>query len=134
MDGHVVGRRTVNGLTVVRLAGELDVVAVRQLSHGLRASPLASLPDLAVDLRAVTFLDCAAVGVIVAARNKVALAGGCLRVAGLQNEPRRLLALCHLDDVVCVHESLADAMAMRCTFHAAIPETGGPATHSSMRY
>jgi anti-sigma B factor antagonist len=134
VDGHVVGRRTVNGLTVVRLAGELDVVAVHQLRRGLRASHLATLPDLAVDLRAVTFLDCAAVGVIVAARNTVALAGGCLRVAGLQDEPRRLLALCHLDDVVCVHESLADAMAMRCTFHGAMPKTGGPAPHPSVSY
>jgi anti-sigma B factor antagonist len=134
VNGHVVGRRTVNGLTLVTLAGELDVVAVRHLRHGLRATHLATLPDLAVDLRAVTFLDCAAVGVLIAARNQVTLAGGCLRVAGLQTEPRRLLALCHLDDVVCVHESLAEATAVRCAFHEAMPETRGPAPHRSVRY
>lgn len=134
MNGHVVGKRTVNGLTVVQLAGELDVVAARHVRRGLHTSHLATLPDLAVDLRAVTFLDCAVVGVLIAARNQVASAGGCLRVAGLQGEPRRLLALCHLDDVVCVHESLAEATAVRCALHQTLPETGGPAPHRSVRY
>ena len=134
MNGHVVGKQTVNGLTVVRLAGELDVVAARHVRRALRTSHLATLPDLAVDLRAVTFLDCAAVGVLIAARNQVASAGGCLRVAGLQGEPRRLLALCHLDDVVCVHESMSEATAVRCALHEALPETGDPAPHRSVRY
>ena len=134
MNGRVVGRRTVNGLTVVQLAGELDVVAVHQLRRSLRASYFASLPDLAVDLRAVTFLDCATVGVLIAARNRVALEGGCLRVAGLQTEPRRLLALCRLGDVLCVHESLAEATAVQCAFHASLPDTGGPPPHHSLRY
>lgn len=134
MKGRVVGRRTVNGLTVVQLAGELDVVAVHLLRRNLRASHFASLPDLAVDLRAVTFIDCATVGVLIATRNRVALAGGCVRVAGLQTEPRRLLALCRLGDVLCVHESLEEATAVRCAFHASLPDTGGPPPHHSLRY
>lgn len=133
MNGRVVSRRTVNGLTVIQLTGELDVVAVRQLRRGLRPSHFASLPDLAVDMRAVTFLDCAAVGVLIAARNQVALAGGCLRVAGLQIEPRRLLTLCHLDDVLCVHESLAEATAVQCPLHGALRETGGTPPERSVR-
>jgi anti-sigma B factor antagonist len=129
VNGRVVGRRTVNGLTVVTLAGELDVVSVFHLRRGLRASLFATLPDLAVDLRAVTFLDCAAVGVLIAARNQVALAGGCLRVAGLQTEPRRLLTLCHLDGVVCVHESMAEATAVECAVHR---QPGKPADPRSI--
>jgi anti-sigma B factor antagonist len=121
VKGRVVGRRTVNGLTVVQLAGELDVVAVHLLRRNLRASHFASLPDLAVDLRAVTFIDCATVGVLIATRNRVALAGG-------------LLALCRLGDVLCVHESLEEATAVRCAFHASLPDTGGPPPHHSLRY
>jgi anti-sigma B factor antagonist len=126
VQGRVVGKRSVNGLTLVRLAGEFDVAAVRCLRRGLRASYLATLPDVAVDLRAVTFLDCAAVGVLIAARNKVALAGGCLRVVGLQGEPRRLLALCRLEDVVCVHESLPEATAVHCGLHGSSPRPTDP--------
>jgi anti-anti-sigma factor len=126
VNGGVFGRRTVNGLTVVRLAGELDVSAVRYLRRGLRPAHFATLPDIAVDLRAVTFLDCSAVGVLIAARNQVALAGGCLRIAGLQPEPRRLLALCHLDDVVCVHESLTEATAADCSVHGHFPRPADP--------
>ena len=118
MSGRVLGKRSVNGLTVVRLAGEFDVAAVQGLRRGLLPSHFATLPDLAVDLREVTFLDCAAVGVLIAARNRVSLAGGCLRATGLQTEPRRLLGLCRLDGVVCLHRSLLQATAVVCALHA----------------
>lgn len=127
MSGRVVGKRSVNGLTVVRLAGEFDVAAIQGLRRGLHPSHFATIPDLALDLREVTFLDCAAVGVLIAARNRVSLEGGCLRVTGLQTEPRRLLGLCRLDGVFCLHESLVQATAVVCALHASPQSLQRPA-------
>src|SRR3954447_25698952 len=91
---------TVNGLTVVTLAGELDLAAAPALRLALCRAPDAALPDLAVDLSRVEFMDCAVVGVLIAALNTVKAQGGCLRLHGLKGEPMRLMELCRLDGVI----------------------------------
>ena len=123
-QGAVIGTRTmVHGLTVIGLAGDLDVAAVAELRRQLAPRPSASLPDLVVDLREVEFMDCAVVGAMVAARNEVADAGGCLRLAGPGSVARRLLALCHLDEVFCIYDTLSEATDPVCARHRALRAT-----------
>jgi anti-anti-sigma factor len=107
----------VHGLTVVGLAGDLDVATVPELRRQLAPRPSASLPDLAVDLREVEFMDCAVMGAMVAARNEVARAGGCVRLAGPGSKARRLLSLCQLDEVFCIYDTLSEATAPVCARH-----------------
>jgi anti-sigma B factor antagonist len=101
MPGYI-SKKTVDGLTVVTVTGELDLATAPALRHQLRRAADASSPDLAVDLSQVTFFDCAIVGVLVRAMNNVQAEGGCLRLRGLTGGPKRLLDLCHLDGVTCV--------------------------------
>src|SRR3954447_6647153 len=119
---------TVDGLTVVALAGELDLAAASTLRLAPRHAPDAALPDLAVDLSQVEFMDCAVVGVLIAALKTVKAQGGCLRLHGFKGGPMRLIELCKLDGVICVHDTAAAANAARCerhgTTHQLIP--GGP--------
>jgi anti-sigma B factor antagonist len=116
---RVVDRRVVDGLTLVTLADELDLACCGALRRALRPLPSARMPDVAVDLRAVTFMDCAAVGVLVAAYRAVRSAGGCLRLIGPQHGPARLLDLCELEGVLCVHDSVAAATTATCPAHVA---------------
>jgi anti-anti-sigma factor len=118
MQGPVIGKLIVNGVTVVQLAGELDVVSVPDLRRELVVSASATLPDMVLDLREVDFMDCGVVGVLIAVRGRATAAGGCLRLVGVQQRPRRLLDLCRLDQVFCIHESFASATATKCTRHA----------------
>lgn len=114
----VIGTRTmVHGLTVIGLAGDLDVATVAELRRQLAPRPSASLPDLAIDLREVEFMDCAAVGAIIAVRNEVVDAGGCVRLAGPGMAVRRILSLCHLDEVFCIYDTLSEATEPVCARH-----------------
>jgi anti-anti-sigma factor len=114
----VIGTRSmVHGLTVIGLAGDLDVATVAELRRQLVPRPSASLPDLAVDLREVAFMDCAVVGALIAARNEVADAGGCVRLAGPGIGVRRILSLCHLDEVFCIYDTLSEATEPVCARH-----------------
>jgi anti-sigma B factor antagonist len=113
----MVGKHTVEDLTLVTLAGELDVATVAGLRRALNASSDATVPDLAIDLRQVTFMDCAVLGVFIDAYNRVAAAGGCLRIIGPPTGPLRLVQLCGLDDVLCVHDSVEVATAAVCVRH-----------------
>jgi anti-sigma B factor antagonist len=116
-DG-VVDRREVGAMTLITLAGELDFACAGSLRRALAPLPGTRLPDLAVDLRAVTFMDCAAVGVLVSAYRRVRATGGCLRLIGPQHASVRLLDLCRLDAVLCVHDSVEAATAQSCAVHA----------------
>jgi hypothetical protein len=62
-DG-VVDTRVVNGLTLITLAGELDLSQAPALHRALIPAPAASLPDLAIDLRRVEFMDCSVIGAL----------------------------------------------------------------------
>lgn len=114
----VIGTRSmVHGLTVIGLAGDVDVATVAELRRQLAPRRSASLPDLAVDLREVEFMDCAVVGALNDARNEVADAGGCLRLAGPGSQVRRILSLCQLEEVFCIYDTLGEATDPLCARH-----------------
>jgi anti-sigma B factor antagonist len=119
--GRVLGKAAVNGLTLVSMAGELDLSDGPLLRRALIGHPAATLPDVALDMGSVEFMDCAVVGMLVTASRALRSAGGCLRLGNLQPGPRRLVDLCQLgsgrDDTICVHRSSADAAAAPCPRH-----------------
>lgn len=122
MRGRVLDKATVNGLTLVSIAGELDLSDGPLLRRALVGHPAATLPDVAVDLHEVEFMDCAVVGMLVSASRAVKSAGGCLRLGALQPGPRRLVGLCELEQgvngTICVHETSARASTAPCPVHA----------------
>jgi anti-sigma B factor antagonist len=125
----VVDVRVVDGLTLVTLAGELDLATASALHGDLTRAVAATRPDVAVDLRQVTFMDCSVVSVLVAAYKRVRAAGGCLRLIGDDRGPLRLIRLCKLDRVLCVHDSLEVATATVCHRHQA---PSGPVADCSL--
>jgi len=118
----VLDKRTVDGLTLVTLAGELDIATAPGLRRDLTSSPDATLPDLAIDLRQVEFIDCAIVSVFMSVYRRVTAQGGCLRLIGDQTGALRLLRLSKLDGVLCVHDSVQVATAAVCGRHEPRPE------------
>jgi anti-anti-sigma factor len=134
--GRVLDKATVNGLTLVSIAGELDLSDGPLLRRALVADPAATLPDVALDMGDVDFMDCAVVGMLVTASRVVASAGGCLRLGELRPGPRRLVDLCELEQgangTICVHETTTRAAEAPCPVHAPSPwippqATGAPA-------
>jgi anti-sigma B factor antagonist len=122
--GRVLDSATVNGLTLVRLSGEFDLSDGPLLRRALRSSTVAVLPDVALDMHDVDFMDCAVVGVLVSVSRSVTASGGCLRLVGLRPGPSRLLRVCGLDGVLCVHASTASATAAPCPVHRAANGSG----------
>ena len=106
MRDGVVDTRVVNGLTLITLAGELDLSVAPALRRALIQAPAASLPDLAIDLRQVEFMDCSIIGVLMQAHGTVTAAGGCVRLIGPQPEPAKLLDLCGPGGVLCIYEAM----------------------------
>ncbi|MFJ9566196.1 STAS domain-containing protein [Streptomyces fuscichromogenes] len=83
--------RSVGGTTVVTLHGELDVLAVLALRTALDALTAGPEPDLALDLRAVSFVDCSGLGMLCRIRNRIRSRHGRLRLVPPDHAFLRLL-------------------------------------------
>lgn len=104
---------TVGGSTVVTLRGEIDVLAAPPLAARLDALTAGPQPDLVLDLRAVSFIDCAGLGVLCRARNRTRARHGRLRLVTDNACFLRILRCTDLTGVFDVRprwpEDLADA-------------------------
>lgn len=80
---------------VLRLRGELDIATVPAFEAALAHAEATPGPaPLAVDLRALEFMDCAGLGVLVAAAERASAAGRQLTVMTGTGAAARLLRLC----------------------------------------
>lgn len=103
--------RTVDGTTIMALHGEIDLVTAIPLAARLDALTSASCPDLVLDLRAVSFIDCAGLGVLCRTRNRIRARHGRLRLVTGSSGFLRLLRAVGLGGVFEVHPRLSTALA-----------------------
>ena len=103
--------RLENGVAVVTVAGEIDVLNSGLLREGL----LRALTDepglgLVVNLAGVSFLDSTCTGVLVGVLHRVRATDGRLAVAAPARQARRILDITGLDKVLSVYDSEAEAV------------------------
>lgn len=103
--------RVLGETTVVELRGEIDILTAPPLRTRLDGLTAAVLPDLVVDLRAVSFIDCAGLGVLCRARSRVMERHGRLRLVTDSNRLLRVLSGAGLQGVFEIYERLPDALA-----------------------
>jgi anti-sigma B factor antagonist len=83
----------------MRVTGELDIATAPQLKQTLRKAQLRA-PRVVLDLRELTFMDCAGIREILAASNHARQAGADLVVVRGPSRVDRLFALTGTSDVV----------------------------------
>ncbi|KPI19017.1 anti-anti-sigma regulatory factor, SpoIIAA [Actinobacteria bacterium OK074] len=103
--------RVIAGTTVVELRGEIDLLTAQPLSARLDALTGGPRPDLVLDLRSLSFIDCAGLSALCRARSRTAARKGRLRLVTGDTGFLRLLHHTRLDDVFEVHARLSDALA-----------------------
>ena len=91
-DAHVAIELvdTASGVVTLALAGELDMATAPTLRAALHDHRDA---DVVLDLRAVSFLDSTAIGILMRAAERAERAGRRVLVRGLQPGPRRVLEI-----------------------------------------
>lgn len=102
--------RVVAGRTVVVLRGEIDLLTVPSLSARLDDLTAGPRPDLIVDLRDVSFIDCSGLGMLCRARNRVRTREGRLRLITDSPSFRRLLPPLGLAGAFDLHPDLDAAL------------------------
>lgn len=101
--------RTDDGTTVVELRGEIDILTAPAVAARLDALTAGPYPDLVLDLRPVSFIDCAGLGLLCRARNRTVARGGRLRLVTDSACFRRILRGTLLSGVFEVYSHLPEA-------------------------
>ncbi|MFF5787952.1 STAS domain-containing protein [Streptomyces sp. NPDC012693] len=99
-DRLSVVQRTVDGVRVATLQGEIDHTTKDLLYDALLPQDEAAPPRVVADLGGVTFLDSSGINVFITAHQHVTAAQGWLRIAAAQESVQRVLALVGIDTVI----------------------------------
>lgn len=98
------------GIAALYLAGELDTSIKSELATAFNRVGTAN-DRLIVDLSQVTFIDSAALGLLIELDNRLAARGGMLALASLQPEVRRIFELAGLFRLLKVFDDMDHAVA-----------------------
>ena len=98
-------------VTVVTVAGEVDVYTAAQLRAALDEEVAAGHVELVVDLDEVTFLDSTGLGVLVGRLKLVRNHSGWLRLVCSNERILRVFRITGLDKVFGIHSSVDEALA-----------------------
>ncbi|MCX4706121.1 STAS domain-containing protein [Streptomyces sp. NBC_01373] len=105
---HCLRERVVGRTTVVELYGEIDILTAPVVSARLDALTCDPYPQLVVDLRRVTFIDCRGLSALCRARNRALRCGGRVRLVIGSPRVLRMLRAVGLTDVFEVLPVLPD--------------------------
>ena len=105
-----VRERSVGATAVVEVTGELDIVAAASVSVRLDELTTGGRPDVVLDLRQVTFMDCGGLAALVRVRKRVLDRGGRLGIVSDSPAVLRLLRLTRMTRAFALHDDLASAL------------------------
>lgn len=95
----------------VQVGGEIDLATCPQLRAALIELADRGCQQVIVDLERVSFLDCAGIGALVAARRRIQAHGGSLRLVRPRPLVLRVLALTNMTTVFPIDPSRGEPLA-----------------------
>ena len=98
-------------VTVVHVAGEIDVYTAPLLREVLDKQVAAGRIDLVVDLEKVTFMDSTGLGVLVGRLKLVRGQNGSLRIVSAQERILKVFKITGLDKVFHIYPTVEEATA-----------------------
>jgi anti-sigma B factor antagonist len=108
----LVTNATHGAWNILAVEGELDLSTSPRFREAL-VDLVDGAERAAIDLRAVTFMDSTALGVIVAAMKRARERGGELALIGPSGSPRKVLSITALDQIMRIVDDPAELMGSR---------------------
>lgn len=106
-----VNAREDGGVTVIEVAGEVDVYTAPTLRQHLRDASQGPAPRVVVDMTDVKFLDSTGLGVLVGAMGRIKEADGALRLVVASDHILKVLRITGLDALIPVDADAASAVS-----------------------
>jgi len=98
-------------VVVVAITGDVDIHTAPQVGDRLAGLRADGCTTVVVDLTGVGFLDSSALGVLIAAHQELAEAGGELRLAAARPQVRKVFGITRLAEVIPLFDDVDAACA-----------------------
>ncbi|WP_333737338.1 STAS domain-containing protein [Streptomyces sp. IBSBF 2806] len=105
-----IQERTVDGVRVVSVRGEIDNDGKDVLRSALLPADAPAALRLVVDLSGVSFMDSSGINVFVSAHQAVTGTEGWVRIAAAQEPVLRILKLVGVDAIITCHPTVEEAL------------------------
>lgn len=119
-----IKNETTDDVSILAIAGEIDLGSAPQLRTALAPILDGATPRLVLDLSGVNFMDSTGIGVMVNALNRVSEKNGACAFCGLQARVKRILQIAGLTKKLPLYETMAEALKALETSSAAGDTTG----------
>ena len=97
--------------TILNLTGEVDLAHSPELRKILQEKVKAKCMALIIDFSAVDYIDSSGLATLVEYRRDSQKYGGQFSLASLSTRVRTIFELVRLNEIIPIHDSLADALA-----------------------
>lgn len=114
-DAIDIGTAAQDGVLVVTVRGDLDLYTAPDLRAGMLAAIGDGAASVVLDLRATSFMDSTALGVIIAAMKALRAQGGRLVLVNESRSISKTLAITGLDELLAVERTIEEAVALART-------------------
>lgn len=99
------------GVTIVELAGRLDIAGVEEVRPLLLAAGREAEQRVVMRMGDVTFIDSTGLGALVALQKALAYQGKLLLLTELQPQARMVLRITHLEWILSCFDTFEEALA-----------------------
>lgn len=100
----------INGIPVVRVAGEVDIVTSAELKSAINKVVNTGAKDLIIDLSNVSYMDSSGFGVLLSIMKRLRPLGGSITLVGCCEMTERMIRLTRLDTIFGLFPTLEDAV------------------------
>lgn len=100
----------IDDVHVLKISGRIDATCVSQLKAAVLAMLGAEKLKILVEMADVDFIDSSGLGTLVACLRAVSLAGGALKIAALQNNPKKLFETTRLNRIFDLYDDRGSAI------------------------
>jgi anti-sigma B factor antagonist len=112
---------------VVGVIGDVDLHTARSLRAYATNAVGRDVPHLVLDLAGVDFVDSSGLSTLIALLHATQAAGGSIRLAGVPDRLARMVTMTGVSELLPVHATVADALAVRTAEDAPDGPGGEPA-------
>jgi anti-anti-sigma factor len=109
-----VRTEVLDGVTVLRVSGKIDISTRSILESAIRSSITTGNPRIILDMRELTFISSVGLRLITMAARQATIAQGGLAIFGLRSDHNEVFEICGMDKLVTIVSDETEARSKLC--------------------
>ena len=107
----VVTHTTLHDAAIMTLSGRLDFNARHEFQGGIEQAKKSGFPLIVLNMKGVSFIDSAALGLITVAYKNMEVENVCMVIAHAQDYVQKIFSLANLQNIIKIYPTVDEAVS-----------------------